>query len=175
MAALNFDTAMSNARSVLRGEAVGSVRFLIILMTALCAWVGVSWVNGQSNAAAMSLSTHENRYRTLSGLAAEYRALVPLGAANNNNAAANANVDVPSVFAKISEEMQLGTRVNRIAPDGRNQSVEINRLYAEELAELERQLAAAGVYFLSAEIRALPAGAERLFTISAIIGPLGLK
>ncbi len=68
--------------------------------------------------------------------------------------------------------MQLGSRVNRITPDGRNQSVEINRLYAEELAELQKQLASRGVRFIAAEIRALPAGSERLMTISAIIGPM---
>ena len=82
------------------------------------------------------------------------------------------NVDVASVFAQVSERMQLGSRVNRITPDGRNQSVEINRLYAEELAELMRNLASRGVTFKSAEIRALPAGSERLFTVNAIIGPV---
>lgn len=171
MAAVNFDSAVNSARSIIRGEAVGSTRFLIIIMLALCLWVGVSWTNARSDSAAMTLNTQENRYRTLSSLAAEYRALAPLRTANNNNSGVNENVDVPAVFAKVSEEMELGTRVNRISPDGRNQSVEINRLYAEELTELERRLAIEGVYFLSAEIRALPAGDERLFTISAIIGP----
>jgi len=71
--------------------------------------------------------------------------------------------------------MSLGSRVNRISPDGRNQSIEVNRLYAEELTELVRELAARGVHFLSSEIRALPAGQERLFTVSAIIGPLGTE
>ncbi len=175
MAAVNFDTTMNNARLILRGEAVGSVRFLVILIAALCAWVSVSWVSSQSSAAAVALNTQENRYRTLSSLAAEYVSLAPSAKANKTIAGVNENVDVPAVFAKISEELQLGTRVNRISPDGRNQSVEINRLYAEELAELEHKLALAGVYFLSAEIRALPAGSERLFTISAIIGPLLLK
>ena len=68
--------------------------------------------------------------------------------------------------------MELGSRVNRITPDGRNQSVEINRLYAEEFAELQQLLAARGVRFIALELRALPAGQERLFTISAIIGPM---
>lgn len=172
MAALNFDTAMNNMRSIIRGEAVGSPRLLIITIIALCCWVGVSFLNNQVNTSNMTLSNQENRYRTLTGLAAEYSELAPLRAKNNNNNNSKSNVDVPAVFAQISEEMQLGTRVNRIAPDGRNQSVEINRLYADELADLERKLAAAGVFFKSAEVRALPAGYERLFTISAIIGPL---
>ena len=78
----------------------------------------------------------------------------------------------PSLFLGCLTGFIFGTLMNRISPDGHNQSVEINRLYAEELTELEKQLAARGVRFLSAEIRALPAGEERLLTVSAIIGPV---
>ena len=60
--------------------------------------------------------------------------------------------------------------MNRITPDGRNQSVELNRLYDEELVELQKQLSSRGVDIMAAELRALPAGEERLFTLSAIIG-----
>ena len=68
--------------------------------------------------------------------------------------------------------MELGSRVNHISPDGKNQSVEINRLHAEELTELNRQLAMRGVHFLSAEVRVLPAGDKQLLSVSAIIGPV---
>ena len=98
----------------------------------------------------------------------EYKALAP----NARTERSSGNIDVASVFAQVSERMQLGSRVNRISPDGRNQSVEINRLYAEEFANLQRQLASRGVRFIAAEIRALPAGNERLFTVTAIIGPM---
>ena len=99
-------------------------------------------------------------------LASEYKALAPSAASTN------ANVDVASVFAQVSERMELGSRVNRISPDGRNQAVEINRLYAEEFAQLQRQLASRGVRFIAAELRSLPSGTERLLTVSAIIGPM---
>lgn len=162
----NIDAALNNARSVLRGEAAGSVRFMTVALLALSAWAGVSVVQSMTVPASSSRSIQEGRFRTLSMLAEEYRALTKGG--NNAN---RGNVDVPTVFAQVSERLELGVRVNRISPDGRNQAVEINRLYAEELTELERQLAARGVRFLSAEIRALPSGGERLFTISAVIGP----
>ena len=157
---------LSNARSVLQGEAPGSVRLLAAALLALGVWAGVSLVSDRAGEAGSALAVQEGRYRTLSMLAAEYRAMAP-GAKTTTG-----DVDVPSVFAQVSERMGLGSRVNRISPDGRNQSVEINRLYAEELTELEKQLAARGVRFLSAEIRALPAGEERLLTVSAIIGPV---
>ena len=167
MAAVNIDAALYNARSVLRGEAVGSVRLMIFFIAALAVWVAVSVTGGWIGEASKTLTSQEGRYRTLSMLAEEYKTLTP-GAET-----ARENVDVPAVFALVSERMELGSRVNRITPDGRNQSVEVNRLYAEEFVELERQLASRGVYFLSAELRALPAGSERLFSVTAVIGPGG--
>ena len=116
----------------------------------------------------MTLKTQQGRWHTLLVLSEQYKNISPSSKGSNSAR----NVDVPTVFAQVSERMQLGSRVNRITPDGRNQSVEINRLYAEELAELQRQLEASGVKFIAAELRALPAGKDRLMTVSAIIGPM---
>ena len=165
----NFDVGLGAVRSVVRGEVAGSVRLVAFVLLALAVWVAVSWTADWTAASASRLAVQEGRYRTLVALAEEYRALAP--AAGSGTEA----VDVPTVFTQVSERMSLGSRVNRIAPDGRNQSIEVNRLYAEELTELVRELAARGVHFLSSEIRALPAGQERLFTVSAIIGPLGTE
>ena len=163
---LNFDLGSGSVRSVIRGEVAGSVRLMGLALTALAVWVAVSWTADWVGAAVSSLAVQEGRYRTLTALAEEYRALAPASGTGTEA------VDVPTVFTQVSERMSLGSRVNRIAPDGKNQSIEVNRLYAEELTELVRELAARGVHFLSSEVRALPAGKERLFTVSAIIGPL---
>lgn len=121
------------------------------------------WTAQASN----TLTSQQGRFRTLLMLGNEYKSISPSSRNNSNR-----NVDVATVFAQVSERMELGSRVNRISPDGRNQAVEINRLYAEELAELQRQLASRGVRFIAVELRALPAGTERLMTVSAIIGPM---
>ena len=165
--AVNFDTVMNNARTVLRGEASGSLRLIAAGLLALTMWVGVMTVKNWTTQSRNNLSSQENRLRTLLTLGNEYKSLAP-----NNRRTNTGNVDVASVFAQVSERMQLGSRVNRVTPDGRNQAVEINRLYDEEFAELQKQLASRGVIFIAAEIRALPAGRERLMTISAIIGPM---
>lgn len=165
--ALNFDSAVNGARSVLRGEVTGSVKFLAVMLIMLSVWVGVSIVDGWTAQSKINLNSQQSRWRTLLMLAEEYKSLAP-----EKGTEVNRNVDVPTVFAQVSERMQLGSRVNRITPDGRNQSVEINRLYAEELADLQKQLASRGVRFIAAELRALPAGSERLMTVSAIIGPV---
>ena len=164
---LNIDSLINNAKSVFRGEAPGSIKFIAVLIATLVIWVGVMTVNGWTAQAQTGLNTQQSRWKTLLMLADEYKAVAPSG---NNNI--NQNVDVPVVFAQVSEKMKLGSRVNRITPDGRNQSVEINRLYAEELAELQKLLAERGVKFIAMELRALPAGRERLMTVTAIIGPV---
>lgn len=159
---------MNNARTIIRGEATGSVRFLIAGLLALSVWAGVLTMSGRNAQSQAALKSQQGRWRTLLMLGNEYKALSP----NARPERSSGNIDVASVFAQVSERMQLGSRVNRISPDGRNQSVEINRLYAEEFADLQRQLASRGVRFIAAEIRALPAGNDRLFTVTAIIGPI---
>ena len=165
--AMNFDSAINNVRSVLRGEAAGSVRFVAMTLLALTVWTGVLTVKNWTAQSTATLATQQGRFSTLLTLGEEYKTLAP-----SSRTTRSGNVDVAAVFARVSEQMELGSRVNRISPDGRNQAVEINRLYAEELAELQRELASRGVRFIAAELRALPAGSERLFTVSAIIGPM---
>ena len=163
-----MDTIVANVRSVLRGETAGSVKLVAAGLLALIVWAGVWTVYDWNTQAQASLDSQQGRFRTLLMLADEYKSLSP----NSASSSGNENVDVAAVFAQVSENMGLGSRVNRITPDGRNQSVEVNRLYADELTELQKQLASRGVRFTAAEIRALPAGRERLFTVSAIIGPM---
>ena len=158
---------MDSIRSVLRGEAAGSVKFVAVSLIMLIIWAGVWTVSDWNAQAQTAMTSQQGRWRTLLLLGDEYKSIAP-----SSTAMQNQNVDVAAVFAQVSENMELGSRVNRITPDGRNQSVEINRLYAEELTELQRQLVSRGVRFIAAELRALPSGRERLFTVSAIIGPI---
>ena len=162
-----MDTLTANIRSILRGEAAGSVKFVAAALMMLVVWAGVWTVYGWNVQADTALKSQQGRLNTLLILADEYKTLSP-----STTGSQPQNVDVAAVFAQVSENMELGSRVNRITPDGRNQSVEINRLYADELTEMQKQLASRGVRVIAAEVRALPSGRERLFTVSAIIGPL---
>ncbi|MBQ7262563.1 MAG: hypothetical protein IJR14_02470 [Synergistaceae bacterium] len=161
---MDLDAAMNDVRSVLRGEASGSTRLMILIVLALATWAGVSWARARTEAAVVSLAAQEGRWRTLSMLAAEHEALGP-------KAAQAEDVDVSVAFVQVSERMELGGRVRRTAPDGSGLYVEVEKLYAEELVELCRQLVSRGVRALSAEVRALPSGGERLLSLSAVIAP----
>ena len=164
--AVNLDAALGSVQSILRGEAPGAVRLLVLSLITLTVWTGVFLLKDSTASAERSRTSQESRFHTLLLLGSEYKALTPATRFRTENA------DVASVFAQVSERMELGSRVNRVAPDGRNQAVEINRLYADELTTLQGQLASRGVRFIAVELRALPAGSERLFTVSAIIGPV---
>jgi hypothetical protein len=164
---MNFDFNFNKIRSIARGEVNGSAGFLVAASCAAAAWIAASWLSDMTKSASSSLALQETRYHTLSQLAAEYKSLVPDPSVPNTD-----EVDVMTTFTRISAQIELGSRVSRITPtpDGRRCTVEINRLYAEELTEMVRALAVRGVRVISAEIRALPAGRERLFTLNAVIG-----
>ena len=158
--AINFD--VGKVRSITSGEVNGSVRMFILVICACVAWGGAIWFSGRAKSAMSSLSLQQSRYYSLSQLAAEYKGM-------STSAPVAGNIDVMTVFTQVSARIGLGTRVTRITPtpDGKRCSVEMARLYAEEATDVIRELAARGVRVSSAEIRALPAGEERLFTMTA--------
>ena len=162
---------MNGIKSILNGEAAGSLKFLVSFLLALTVWTAVIILSGQISQTEANLNSRQRRLHTLLMLGDEFRTLSPAAHVSGQSEHSDGATDVASVFAQVSERMRLGNRVNRISPDGRNQSVEINRLYAEEFIDLQRRLSSRGVRFIAAELRALPAGSERLFTVTAIIGP----
>ncbi|MBQ7155671.1 MAG: hypothetical protein IJR85_08985 [Synergistaceae bacterium] len=151
---------------MLRGIA-GFRKLLVLAAGAVVLLIANIWLSSDVSAMSRQNEVRHSRLNTLLTLGADYKTQQGNTAKRVPGAS-----DVAAVFARISERMELGSRVNRIAPDGANQSVEVNRLYAEELSELYRELAQGGVRVIAAELRALPAGSERLFTLSAIIGPV---
>ncbi|MDR2174726.1 MAG: hypothetical protein LBO82_02165 [Synergistaceae bacterium] len=158
--AMNFD--FNQIRAVIRGEVNGSVRFLVSFFCAAGVWLAVNWLSGLSASASSTLALQQERYAALSSLAAEYKTLAPVSAARGD-------VNAIVIFNEVSGQLNLGVRVGKInpAPDGKRFSVDIGRLYSEELTDIVRELSARGVRVISATIRALPAGSERLFSLEA--------
>ena len=160
---MNFD--VNKIRSITRGEVNGSARFLALVLFAAGAWLGSYWLSGMAGSASSSLALSRARYVELNQLAVEYKTLAPASASNQE-------VDVMTAFTQVSARIELGGRVSRISPmlDGKRCFVEINRLYAEELVDIARELAVRGVKVISAEIFTVPVGDERLFRLSFTIG-----
>ncbi|GHV48222.1 hypothetical protein FACS1894204_12350 [Synergistales bacterium] len=162
---MKFD--LNKIRSVLRGEVNGSVCFLVLALAAAFVWVASWYLSGMYASAASSFALQQERYSTLSLLAAEYKAAAPSAAAANSAR----RMDAMAAFTQVSNEVNLGVRVSRIvpSPDRRRCSVEVGRIYAEELTELIHGLSERGMRIVSARLRALPAGKERLFSLEADI------
>jgi hypothetical protein len=158
---MNFD--FNQIRAVMRGEVNGSIRFMVSAFCAAGVWLAVDWLSGLSSSASSTLALQQERHGTLSSLAAEYKVLAPASSASRGD------VNAIVIFNEVSGQLNLGARVGKInpAPDGKRFSVDISRLYSEELTDIVRELSARGVKVISATIRALPAGSERLFALEA--------
>jgi hypothetical protein len=160
---MNFD--FNQIRAVMRGEVNGSIRFLVSAFCAAGVWLAVSRLSGLSASASSTLVLQQERYAALSSLAAEYKTLAPAA----SSSASGGDVNPIVIFNEVSNQLDLGARVGRInpMPDGKRFSVDISRLYSEELTDIVRELSARGVRVVTAFLRALPAGGERLFTLDA--------
>jgi hypothetical protein len=164
---MNFDVRFNQLYSVLRGEVNGGTRFLAAALCTLVLWFVVIRLNGMAGSAEATLRLQQERYGALARMAAEYRVLP------GRKAGDAGTVDTMTAFTQVSAQIALGDRVSRIVPmpDGKRLSIEVTRIYAEELTDMVRELAVRGVRVISAEIRALPVGKERLFSVNAVIGP----
>ena len=162
--AINFD--IGKVRSITSGEVNGSARFLALFFCACATWIAAARFSNMAKSAVSTLALQQSRYHSLSLLAAEYRTIADSPVQRGND------FDVMAVFTQVSALIDLGNRVTRIVPtpDGKRCSVEVGRLYVEEMANMVNELTERGVYVISAEIRALPVGQERLFTLTAVIG-----
>ena len=152
--------------SVFRAEPSEAHKFFALLAVLFLIVAGIIYIHSYNVQQGMILRSAQSSLRTLLSLAEDYKSVY-----SPSSVSPSQNVDVAAVFANISENMSLGSRLTRITPDGNNQSVEINSLYAEELVSLQKQLSSRGVRFIAAEIRALPVGKQRLFSVSAVIAP----
>jgi hypothetical protein len=164
---VNFDIRFNKLHSLIRGEVNGGVRFFVTALCAAVVWISVAGLNGMAKRAESTLVQQQQRHSALARLAAEYRALAPERREGADPA------DTMMAFTQVSTQIALGDRVNRIVPmpDGKRLSIEVTRIYAEELTDMIRELALRGIRVISAEISALPAGEERLFSMNAVIGP----
>jgi hypothetical protein len=160
---MNFD--FNQIRAIMRGEVNGSIRFLMSAFCAAGVWLAVNWLSGLSASASSTLALQQERYVSLSSLAAEYKTLAPAASSSASRGDDNPIV----IFNEVSGQLDLGARVGKInpMPDGKRFSVDISRLYSEELTDIVRELSARGVRVISATLRALPAGNERLFSLEA--------
>lgn len=154
-------------RSIINGEVAGSRKVMIFIFLSLIFWVAGIYFSSLSARSEQSLTLQQGRWSTLNELAAEYRQFSGGGSSGRKTDAA----DIVPVFSQIVEEAGMRDKLLQISPVARGVSVQMDRLYIEELVSLLRGMASFGIRVNSSELRALPfQDNNRLFSFFAILG-----
>jgi len=156
---------MRMIHSIINGEVPGARKTLIFLFAAIIMWIiGLIY---SSNVARMEqvYRFQQGRLITLNELAVQYRQLLGERSERIRTAAA----DLIPVFSQIVEEAGLRDRLQQISPGTRGISVQMERLYAEDLVKLLNGLNKYGIRIIQSELRALPFQDKRLFSFSVTL------
>ena len=153
-------------RSFINGEIPGARRTLLFMFTAVFAWIIGMYYSSNAARIEQSYKLQQGRLIILNELAVQYRQLVAERGARENTAAE----DLIHVFSQIVEDAGMRDRLLQISTVSRGISVQMERLYAEDLVTVLNGLNKRGIRILSSELRAMPFQDKRLFTFNAELG-----
>lgn len=152
-------------RSIISGEVAGSKKLLFFLLIAIVAWMVGGYYSSLTARVGQTITIQRGRLATLGELAAQYNQMVgDKVVVNKTNAG-----DLVPVFSRIVEEAGLRNRLLQISPVSRGVSVQMDRLYVEDLVSLLKGMAMNGIRVVSSELRALPFEDKRLFSFFATL------
>ena len=152
-------------RSFISGEIPGGRKTLLSIFAAVLVWsIGIYY---SSNAARMEqlYKFQHGRLVILNELAVQYKQLMGERSAGMKTSAE----DLIPVFSQIVEEAGMRDRLLQISPVSRGISVQMDRLYAEDLVTVLNGLSRHGIRVLSSELRAMPFQDKRLFLFYAVL------
>jgi len=156
---------MRMLQSIINGEIPGARKTLLFLIAAIFIWIiGFVYSSNATSTEKIYIS-EQGRLVTMNELAVQYRQLLGERIESIKTAAG----DLTPVFSKIVEEAGLSDRLQHISQVSRGISVQMDRLYAEELVTLLNGLNKYGIRIISSELRALPFQDKRLFTFSVTL------
>jgi hypothetical protein len=151
---------MRMIHSVINGEIPGARKTLIFIFAAVLIWI-IGMIYSSNAARTEQLYRfQQGRLVTLNELAAQYRQLL----GDSSGRIVTAAGDLIPVFSQIVEEAGLSDRLQQISPVTRGISVQMDRLYAEDLVTLLNGLNKHGIRIITSELRALPFQDKRLFS-----------
>ena len=156
---------MRMIRSVINGEIPGARKTLIFIFIALFVWTAGMYFSSRAARIEMSYNFQQGRLVTLNELAVQYKQI----AGERGSSIKTAAEDLIPVFSQIVEEAGMRDRLLNISPTIRGVSVQMDRLYAEDLVTLLEELNKYGIRVLSSELRALPFQNRRLFLLQAVL------
>ncbi|MCL1941864.1 MAG: hypothetical protein FWG09_07960, partial [Synergistaceae bacterium] len=146
-------------RSLINGEIPGARKTMFFVFFAIFVWIAGMYYLSNASRMEQSYKFQQERLITLNELAVQYKQLMGERGTNEKTAAG----DLVPVFSQIVEEAGMRDRLLQISPVSRGVSVQMDRLYAEDLVALLNGLNKYGIRVLSSELRALPFQDKRLF------------
>ena len=153
-------------RSFINGEIPGARKTMFFILSAMLLWAVGMYFSSNAARIEQSYKFQQGRLVSLNELAVQYRQLVGERGSNIKTAAE----DLIPVFSQIVEEAGMRDRLLQISPMSRGVSVQMDRLYAEDLVSLLNELTKYGIRVLSSELRAMPFQSRRLFLLQAVLG-----
>ena len=157
---------MRMVRSFINGEIPGARKTIFFIFISIFLWIAWAYYSSNASRIEQSYKLQQGRLVTLNELAVQYKQLLGERSAGEKTAAE----DLIPVFSQIVEEAGMRDRLLQISPVSRGISVQMDRLYAEDLVALLNGLNKYGIRVLSSQLRALPFQDKRLFSFYAVLG-----
>ncbi|MCL2767385.1 MAG: hypothetical protein FWE49_01445 [Synergistaceae bacterium] len=151
--------------SLIKGEIPGARKTLLFVLAAIILGCAGMYYTSSATRIEQSYKLQHGRLVTLNELAVQYRQLVRERGADIKTAAE----DLIPVFSHIVEEAGMRDRLLQISTVSRGISVQMDRLYAEDLVTILNGLSMYGIRVFSSELRAMPYQDKRLFIFQAVL------
>jgi hypothetical protein len=152
-------------RSIIKGEIPGARKTLFFIFAALSLWIAGLYFSSNIARMEQTYKIQQGRLVILNELAVQYNQLLQYRSDNIKTEA----VDLIPVFSQIVEEAGMRDRFIQIATVSRRVTVQMERLYAEDLVTILNGLSKHGIRVYTAELRALPFQDKRLFRFEATL------
>jgi len=149
--------------SIIKGEIPGARKTLILIFSALFIWITGIYLSSNATSMEQAYEYQNGRFVILGELAEQYKQLV---ADHSGSIKTNAGDLIP-VFSQIVEEAGMRDRLIQISALSRGISVNMERLYAEDLVTILNELEKFGIRVYLTDLRALPYQDKRLFSFTA--------
>jgi hypothetical protein len=160
-----IDIDLRMLRSIINGEIPGARRTILFLLAAIIIWFTGMYYSSGTTRLEQTYRLQQGRLVTLNELAVQYRQLIVDTSGNIKTA----TDDLMPVFSQIVEGAGLRDRLIQISLASRGVTVQMERLYAEDLIKILNELTRHGIRVYASELRAMPYQDNRLFVFTATL------
>jgi len=156
---------MSMIRSIIKGEIPGARKTMSFVIVAVILWITGLYYSSSTTRMEQTYKSQQGKLVTLNELAVQYKQLLT----NSSDNMKTARDDLIPVFSQIVEDAGMRDRLIQISSVSRGISVQMERLYAEDLVTIINGLTKFGIRVNNSDLRAMPYQDKRLFVFNAVL------